>query len=214
MKTCEIEGCDSKGRIVSGLCWKHYLRKKRHGDPMAGRSFCGDGWKFINGLFDSPVDECIKWPFATDANGYARIRSDGENKPVCPIVCERANGPNDGMRIQATHSCGRGNEGCVNPRHLVWGTGFKNQQDRIGHGTSNRGERCAASKLTEGDVIVIFSRLNAGENSTSIADEFNVNARTIRDIRQGRSWAWLTGLTNPKERDEVGNLINVAVIDG
>lgn len=59
--------------------------------------------------------------------------------------------------------------------------------------------RITNSKLTEADVLVIDSRLRAGESVTPIAADYGVCYQTVRDIKLGISWAWLTG------RDQEGS---------
>lgn len=205
---CLIEGCGKAVKIKkSGFCWGHYLRNKRHGHPLLGGTTIGAPQDFFEKVMTVDTDECIIWPFARDAVGYARIRHNGDNYPAYRLMCEKVHGPPLGIENHATHKCGKGNKGCINHKHLEWGTAFKNQQDRVEHGTSNRGERCAASKLTTEQAVEIWSRLNLGENSPAIAKDYGVHPRTVRDIRQGRSWAWLTGLQNPNERDRMGNLV-------
>ena len=55
-KTCEVPSC-SNPQIAQGLCWKHYARKRRHGNVQSTRRhyrtgplcrFCGtrDSAKF------------------------------------------------------------------------------------------------------------------------------------------------------------------------
>lgn len=39
MSVCRIEGCSGTGRIRRGWCNRHYLRWRRHGDPLAGGTF-------------------------------------------------------------------------------------------------------------------------------------------------------------------------------
>lgn len=207
MKTCTIEGCGSTFMVKKGLCNKHMLRLRRHGDPLAGGTFVGETWAFLDALLGHVGDDCVTWPFARDANGYARIRENGENIPAYRVMCRMAHGDPEEPRIHATHTCGKGNGGCVNPNHLEWGTAFKNQQDRVKHGTSNRGEQCATHILTAEQVEAIFARLNAGERPYLLGPEYGVSPATIRDIKFGLSWAWLTGLVNPKARDIDGNLL-------
>lgn len=208
MVICVAEGCCKPVQIKkASLCWAHYLRLRRHGDPLSGGTGRGEAQRFFDATLAGDTDECVIWPFARDAVGYARIRHGGENIPAYRLMCERAHGPHNGIETHATHTCGKGNQGCINPKHLEWGTAFKNQQDRVEHGTSNRGEQCGTHKLTAAEVELIFARLNAGERSYLLATEYNVNRVTISDIKTGRSWAWLTGLSNPKARDRFGNLI-------
>ncbi len=207
MIACSVPGCESAFKIKQGYCNKHYLRFLRYGDPLGGGTYRGDTLKFLDDHADFKGDDCLIWPFSRDAAGYARIRKDGKNVPAHRVMCEMVHGAPSAPSMQSTHKCGRGQDGCVNPNHLEWGTGFKNQQDRVEHGTSNRGERCASHKLTEDEVLVIFARLGAGDRPADMSREYGVHPVTILDIKSGRTWAWLTGLKNPKERDKFGNLI-------
>ena len=70
--------------------------------------------------------------------------------------------------------------------NLRWDTPQNNQRDRAKHGTSNRGERCAAAKLTEQQVAAIRadSRLQR-----EIAADYGVRENTISRIKSGKRWA-------------------------
>lgn len=88
----------------------------------------------------------------------------------------------------AKHECCH-NDG--NPQHnhisnLRWDTAAANQADRVKHGTSNRGERCAAAKLTTEQVIAIRAddRLQR-----EIAADYGVRENTISRIKSGKRWA-------------------------
>ena len=70
--------------------------------------------------------------------------------------------------------------------NLRWDTTRNNQLDRIKHGTSNRGERCAAVKLTETQVRAIRADTRL---QREIAAEYGVRANTISRIKCGRRWA-------------------------
>jgi uncharacterized protein (DUF433 family) len=53
--------------------------------------------------------------------------------------------------------------------------------------------RIVNSKLTEEQVLDIDSRLKAGEPIKTIAARYGVCYGTVREIKLGLSWAWLTG---------------------
>lgn len=77
-----------------------------------------------------------------------------------------------------------------NPSHnwienLRWDTASNNQRDRVKHGTSNRGERCAAAKLTEKDV---HSILKDNRQQRLIAEQYGVRQSAISRIKSGRRW--------------------------
>ena len=84
-----------------------------------------------------------------------------------------------------------GNHRDNRPSNLRWGTARENAADAVRHGTTLRGERNAASKLTEGQVRDIRRRLAAGESRRSLARAFGVDKRTVQFIERGRKWGWL-----------------------
>jgi NUMOD4 motif/HNH endonuclease len=93
--------------------------------------------------------------------------------------------------------CPPGHEACHGPGgklddrldNLSWGTRSKNQgADRLRDGTSNRGARCGAAKLTAEIVISCRQRFAAGETQVNLATEFNVDQSVISDAVRGVSW--------------------------
>lgn len=36
MLKCSVEGCETGGKMLRGMCLKHYRRWKKHGDPLTG----------------------------------------------------------------------------------------------------------------------------------------------------------------------------------
>lgn len=88
------------------------------------------------------------------------------------------------------HKCGRGHMGCVNPKHLEWGTRTQNQLDMAKHGTIARGANSSSCKLTGRQVLEIYA--NTGEDNAVLAARMGVSVTTLGDIRRGKSWAWLT----------------------
>jgi hypothetical protein len=90
----------------------------------------------------------------------------------------------------AAHSCGNGSGGCVHPRHVRWATASENEQDKVVHGTSNRGERCGSAKLTEDDVRTIRG-LEGHMTQQGIADRFGVHLMTVNSILRRKNWSWL-----------------------
>lgn len=192
-RICSIPGC---GKPVDswGWCHPHYLRWRRHGDPLAGRS-AGTGRGVATRYLNEVVlchtgDECLIWPFSRNSNGYGQINRSRRPQIVSRLVCERLYGPAPTPTHQAAHSCGKGHEGCVSPKHLRWATPVGNQADRLEHGTHNRGERCGAAKLTDGEVREI-RRLKGAMLIREIAEQFGISPGNIGNIFHGRTWAWL-----------------------
>jgi hypothetical protein len=186
---CKVKGCNNQA-TRRGWCNMHYIRWQRHGNPVAGKTFDGAPSKFLCEKVLTYIEKaCLIWPFSKNAKGYATIKVDGKTVTVSRIVCEHVYGPAPTSTHQAAHSCKK-NKGCVNKKHLRWATPSENQQDRLLHGTHNRGEHSGKAKLTKRDVMKI--RILTGKKSFSeIAKKFDVCAVTIADITYGRTWSWL-----------------------
>ena len=135
------------------------------------------------------ADECLMWPYAMRPEGYGRFKEGGTQQYAHRTMCRLAHGepPSDGL--EAAHSCGNGQSGCVNPRHLRWDTKQGNALDRVEHGTENRGERNGRAKLTAGQVLQIR---RSTETQQSVADRMGISRQTVGDIRSGRRWGWMT----------------------
>lgn len=175
---CEAPDCDKDSK-VKGLCWAHYMRNRRHGDPTAGTTGRGAASAFLASIPDEGVG-CIFWPFARDIHGSAKLTNHGNGSNyVCRRICERKHGAR-GQEFQAAHSCGNGHLGCVSPWHLSWKTRPENEADKIGHGTYGR-------KLTEAQVIEIRS-LYPTLKKREIADRFGVTRQAIDWIVERKGW--------------------------
>lgn len=194
-KPCSAPSCNGNSHWTSkgahGLCRNHARRKKLYGSIDAGlRTPNGLPALFYqNSVLPCASDECLIWPYAR-TDGYAVMSTGGRPRTVHRMACIAVHGQPPSKEYEAAHTCGGGAMGCVNPRHLRWATPAANQADRAIHGTSNRGERCASSKLTEDEVNVIRS-LKGTMTQQDIASIFGVNYITVGDIHNGRTWSWL-----------------------
>lgn len=188
---CVIDGCGKK-RLARGYCESHYRRWKRHGDPCAGGVVKGALAKWIDEealLYRG--SECLIWPFGRDKDGYAQGGYPGmSSKRAYRVICEIHNGPPPSPNHEASHSCGKGREGCVHPMHLVWKTHAENEADKLIHGSLVTGSAHVNSRLTEADVWVIRRMLGAATHS-EIAARFGVSRATVSLINTGQTWAWL-----------------------
>lgn len=145
---------------------------------------------FIDGLTREGIG-CVVWPFARNAAGYGILYRDGQCRLAHRYICEKFHGAPPTPEHDAAHSCGRGFDACIAPWHLEWKTRAENLEDRVLHGTSNRGERCGTSILTEPEAREIKRRLKMGERNKDIADDFDIDPSLVSHIRHERAWAWL-----------------------
>lgn len=188
---CSVDGCDAPCH-GHGFCLKHYRRWEKHGDPTV--KLCAAGGEpeaWLKEHADHTGDNCLFWPFGQDAFGYAsKVTVNGRADRAHRHMCEVAKGPSPSSAHVVAHSCGNGDCGCVNPKHLRWATRSENEADKVAHGTSNRGERCGTAKLTRADVVAI-RRLAKSLTHRVIAARFGISRRTVSQIISRNSWAWL-----------------------
>lgn len=190
---CSIEGC-SKSAEKRGWCGAHYLRWRKYGDPLVTkRTPRHEASRFYNEVvlaYDGK--DCLIWPFARfTVNGYAKMRRDGKAGVVSRFLCEDIYGPPPTPEHEAAHGCGKGHEGCVAKSHLRWATSLENKADKIFHGTSLRGEKNHRAKLSESQVLEIFS-LRGVVTQRLLGERFGVSEGTIQLIHDRKNWSWLT----------------------
>lgn len=189
-RICAVDGC---GKPVDshGYCPAHASRFRRHGDPHGGRVTPGLPRHFLETIalpFDG--DDCLVWPFNRSRGGYAAIRDGKRIVFVSHVLCEARNGPRPGPNYEVAHTCGRGHDGCVNPRHVRWATHADNCADKAAHGTWQGGERNPAAVLDEDSVRAIMA-LRGTATAATIAARFGISRETVSHIHNGRKWAHL-----------------------
>lgn len=93
---------------------------------------------------------------------------------------------------------------------------YKIQYDRVMN-PIKYGEDTNYHILSENDVRQIIECFNTGESSISIAKRYNVNRKTITNIRKGKTWTHLTNGLNLKQSDyyNIHNMVsnNAKIID-
>lgn len=93
------------------------------------------------------------------------------------------------------HRCD--NPACCNPAHLFEGTKAENNADMTRKGrhgkTGARGQRNAASKLTDEAVRSVRALARSGSSQVAIARRFGVNHRQIGRVLSGERWKHVVG---------------------
>ena len=138
---------------------------------------------FVESAYLMEIDDCILWPYSF-RGGQAGINNMGGRGYVSRINCERVHGAPPSRRHQAIHSCGNGHLGCINKRHLNWGTTSDNRIDAVNQSTHN------TVRLTQQDVIEI-RKLNGIITHSAIGRRFGVRRGTITAVINHMTWAWV-----------------------
>lgn len=186
---CKTEGC-GKPALARDMCGAHYQRWRKSATAQDVRKHAkpGEPLSWIENIATYEGDECVIWPFGKYPSGYGMLNLPDGAIMASRYLCIRIHGEPIEESDHAAHSCGRGADGCMTPRHLSWKTRADNESDKIGHGTSNRGARNGHSKITEETVLAIRA---SSLGPTAAARMFGVSATTVCDIRSRRSWGWL-----------------------
>lgn len=87
------------------------------------------------------------------------------------------------------HTCHRGDEGCINIRHLYLGDHARNTLDMVEAERSARGEDNGNAELTEADIREI-RRLYRTRlvSQRGLAGQFRVSQGTIHQIVSYKTW--------------------------
>lgn len=181
---CTIEGCGRRNR-AHGMCVLHYTRFVRHGDPHhRKRAANGECLEWLHAHARYAGGDCLKWPFAV-LRGRGYVDFNGHMTTAGRAMCILAHGEPPSGAYEAAHSCGKGHEGCVNPRHLSWKTSADNHADKLVHGTDNRGAKHPCAVISESDAERIIVR---GEPVAALAKELGIGKSMIHAIRAGKAW--------------------------
>jgi hypothetical protein len=146
--------------------------------------------------FDSQIKEdtngCWLWQGTKGGKGYGQICRDGKTVGAHRASWEMNYGPiPSGLFV--CHHCDT--PACVNPAHLFLGTNQQNMLDCIKKGrfyfNVQSGVENGKTRLTAQQVRSIIERL-ATTPVKALAKEYGVSLTCIYDIKERRTWTYLT----------------------
>lgn len=191
---CTVDGCSRK-IVAKGFCGLHYQRMLS-GKPMSDEVKASNGalLSYLESLVGAKeLENCIPFPFKSHSvAGYGLARYKGRQVGAHRIVCILAHGEPPEDKQLATHSCGKGHEGCVNPNHLRWGSIADNKADMVAHGTVVRGLKVKSASLSEDNVRRIHRDYSLGLSCKDISDAYGTTRSNVCRIGKGHRWGWLT----------------------
>lgn len=142
--------------------------------PRAKR---GEPFRFLQKAFVSADNDCIIWPFNASGAGYGRIYFRGRMVSAHRVMCEWGHGPPASAEMQALHSCDT--KGCINPRHLKWGTASQNR--------SEDWERCRESKYSNAVIDQVLALYKGGLTQVQIAQRLGMPQTTVSYFIAGKA---------------------------
>jgi hypothetical protein len=151
----------------------------------------GDGaaYKWLLAHVDYRGDDCLKWPFGGDPkSGRGCLQHNGVRGWAHRWMCKLAHGEPPTPKHKAAHDCGKGHEGCINPRHLKWKTQAENLADCIIHGTQPKHYYGSQGRITPDQAEEIRNSRGV-RTMRELAVAFDVAEGTINDIWRGRTHA-------------------------
>jgi hypothetical protein len=148
-------------------------------------------WEKVNK--DGPIHPalgtaCWLWQAHDNGRGYGVIMLEGKphrSEYAHRISYEMENGPLERGDV-VCHKCD--NPSCVNPAHLFVGTHKDNTADKIAKDRHARGSRSGHAKLSDDDVLEIFTLLGRGVEQKEIGQRFGITQSAVSNIRRGVTW--------------------------
>lgn len=134
LRICEVDGCDKPLR-AKGLCFPHYRRMRRWGDPLGSAKPTPPGDRFRRYVQRNSGSDCHEWTGGKTSAGYgvfhpSKTQTVYAHRWAYEDACGRIP---DGLVID--HLCR--NRGCVNPDHLEAVTNEENLSRGAGYALRN-----------------------------------------------------------------------------
>lgn len=197
-RICSFEGC-TEPFSARELCTRHYKQRQRGNNlkPLSAprivyrrpsqsmtivERLAARSERATDLLPDLDVP-CLFWTGTKmDRRGYGAIYSDGKTWSTHRLVYFLTTGDSP---LMVRHRCDR--PPCIEPTHLIGGTGFDNAADRIERGRSAdfRGDKNSQAKLTWEKVRQIRSDPRLGY---VVAHDYGLSKAAISLIRNGHTW--------------------------
>lgn len=134
---------------------------------------------FWNMVENKDPDECWNWLGKKTRDGYGALRRNGRFMSAHRASYEISTGDSaNGYCVM--HTCD--NKTCVNPRHLKKGTHKENMQDMVAKGRQGKQLPRKKPTLPARSVLSIRRNYLLGQSKNSLAKEFGISTRSVRDI--------------------------------
>jgi DNA-binding XRE family transcriptional regulator len=133
-----------------------------------------------------PWSGCWIWMAGVNSNGYGSLYIGNSTKLVGRSLLEAMLGTKLGD-LHARHTCDV--TFCVNPHHLIPGTGKDNSQDAVSRGRKPRGENGPRAKLTNEQAREIrIACLSNDMSREELAKKYGISKQSVANIAIGRRY--------------------------
>ena len=122
-----------------------------------------------------------------DRQGYHQVKLDKKCYRVHRLVAIAFLGDRTNEGLVVAHNSGDKSDNRL--ENLRWATAKENEADKLKHGTHNRGERKAGSKLKEIDVRIARFLRTEGLTYQAIADKLGISEGHACEIVRGTKWS-------------------------
>lgn len=171
--------------LAKGKCKNHWQREYRNGDMTRRRRPAGELLALVQEAAQTTSDECLLAPCE---HSRPSLIYRGEPMGAARAVWIEATGEDPGEEL-VLHTCHRGDDGCINFRHLYLGDHDQNMQDMVDAGRAASGEANGNAELTEDQVRVIRKEYATGlVSQRALARRFGVSQGTISQIVNRKTW--------------------------
>lgn len=157
-----------------------------------GTGYCSTKCRIV-GNTNKKDNGCWEWQGGKSGDGYGAIKDPGNRRQFSTHrrSYEEFKGEiPKGMLV--CHSCD--NILCCNPDHLFLGTAKENTLDSVKKARwakrffDQDGSKNHMSKLSEKEVLNIKMMLRDGVKMVEISKKFNINAKTLQNIKSDVNW--------------------------
>jgi hypothetical protein len=129
--------------------------------------------------------KCLFWPFSKAYGHPAAVGYCGKVYKPTRLMCLLAHGVPPSDQHRASHTCGRGINGCIHPQHLAWKTEteFRQNLERVGVANYGRGGKITPTQADE------IKAIGDSEARAVIAKRYGISAQRVGQILLGHGFA-------------------------